>query len=63
MDHMDVLIAELERDEQTCLDEYEHRRNSFVWSRTAARWQGKAQGIRHTIDVLSRLSAVGHSFT
>jgi hypothetical protein len=53
-DHMDILITELERDERLCLDEYEHRRSSFVWSRTAARWQGKAQGIRHTIDVLSR---------
>ena len=62
-DHMDILIAELERDEQTCVDEYERRRSSLVWSRTATRWQGKAQGIRHTIDVLSRLSAAGHSFT
>lgn len=60
---MDILIEELERDERVCLDEYERRRSSHVWSRTAARWQGKAQGIRHTIDVLSRLAAKGHTLS
>lgn len=44
------LIAALQNAEQQCLEEYEHRQNSFVWGKTAQPWKDKAAGIRYAID-------------
>jgi hypothetical protein len=51
-----VPLALLEKAERQCLDEYEHRSNSFVWAPTALRWKHKAEGIRYAIETASALA-------
>ena len=52
-----VDVAVLENAERQCLDEYEHRRDSFVWAPTAAPWKHKAEGVRYAIDTIKSLAA------
>jgi hypothetical protein len=47
---MDRLIEVLEHAEKACLTEFEGRKNSFVWAKTADDWKHKAEGIRFAID-------------